>query len=149
MAELGDSQLAGAITAGSASGGGGDGSGSGGPGCDMVRRLQNALRRDPDIQAAITQAHRLAGAAGRAIMVWNGDWIRSPNQDGKGLAGVRQAIALEVAFAPKACRAQPIHGLVLISLNDAPGSVGLALGAGDWRWSDLLSTRSAVGFRRP
>ena len=74
-------------------------------------------------------------------MVWNGDWVRSGGEDGKGLAGVRQAIALGVAFAPEACRAEPVRGLVLISLSDSPGSPRLALGAGRWRWSDLLFAR--------
>ena len=79
-------------------------------------------------------------------MVWNGDWIRSSSEDGKGLAGVRQAIAMEVAFAPEACRAEPMHGLVLLALNDGPGAPRLVLGAGAWRWSDLLFARSGSGY---
>ncbi len=134
-AGLTEAQLAGAATAGSGSGEGREGAGRA---CDMVRRLQAALRRDAHVQAAVAEAHR---AQPRAILVWNGDWIRSPGQDGKGLAGVRQAIALEVAFAPEACRAEPVHGLVLISLADAPGSARLVLGGGVWRWSDLLYAR--------
>ena len=133
--ELTDAQLAGAITAGSGAGAG-SGNGAGG-GCDMVRRLQAALRRDGRVQAAL----REAGAASRALLIWNGDWIRSVSEDGKGLAGVRQAIIVEVGFAPEACRSRPMHGLVLISLNDAPGSARIALGAGAWRWSDLLFAR--------
>src|SRR5665213_4089403 len=101
----------------------------------MVRRLQAALRRDARIQAAVAEAHRGSGSA-PAVLVWNGDWIRSGLEDGKGLAGVRQAIMVEVAFAPAACRAEPMHGLVLISLNDGPGAARLALGSGAWRWSD-------------
>ncbi len=103
----------------------------------MVRRLQGALRRDGQVQAAVAQA-RAGGSGGGAILLWNGDWIQSRGEEGKGLAGVRQAIMLEVAFAPEACRLQPVHGLVLISLNDAPGAARVALGSGEWRWSDLL-----------
>ncbi|MDB5448302.1 MAG: hypothetical protein JWQ97_3619, partial [Phenylobacterium sp.] len=117
------------------------GAGGGGGRCDMIRRLQRALRRDAQVQAAIAQAHRAPGAAGRPIVVWNGDWVRRGSEDGKGLAGVRQAIAVEVAFAPKPCRAQAMHGLVLLSLNDSPGAARLVLGAGAWRWSDLLFVR--------
>lgn len=142
--ELSEADLAGATTAGdsAASGGsgGGDGAGRGeGAGakpCNMVRRLQNALRTDPDIQSAVARAGRGAGAP---IMVWNGDWIRDPEQEGKGLAGVRQAIVMEIAFAPEACRKQPVRGLVLLTMNDARGSTRLVLGAGQWRWTDLLS----------
>nr|WP_221212265.1 hypothetical protein [Brevundimonas lenta] len=145
MATVGEAQLAGALTAGSGSGtgsgagsaGGGGGGGSGG-GCDMVRSLQEALRTDPDVQAAMARAHRTV-APGRAILVWDGDWVLTPGQSGKGLAGVRQAIALEVAFAPQACRAQTMRGLVLITFSDAPGAPRLVLGSSQWRWTDLLT----------
>jgi hypothetical protein len=74
-------------------------------------------------------------------MVWNGDWVQSHSEDGKGLAAVREAIIWEIAFAPAACRTQPMHGLMLISLNDGSESARLAVGHGEWRWSDLLALR--------
>lgn len=143
MPTLGAAQLAGALTAGSGvgegeGGGRGGGGGTGGGRCDMVRRLQDALRNDPEIQAAAARAHRTAGADGRALLVWDGDWIREPGQEGKGLAGVRQAIAVEVGFSPRACRAEQVRGFVLISLSDGPNGPRIALGASRWRWSDLL-----------
>jgi len=52
---------------------------------------------------------------------------------------VREAIIWEIAFAPPACRAEPMHGLMLISLNDSSGTARLAVGHGEWRWSDLLA----------
>jgi hypothetical protein len=107
----------------------------------MVVRLQSALRRDPQVRAAIQRAHGQPGVDGRALLVWNGDWVRNPDQEGKGLAGVRQAIAMEVAFAPEACRREPVQGLVLISMGDGPGAARVALGRGRWAWSDLLSAR--------
>ena len=82
-----DSQLAGAGTAESGGGGGGA--------CNMTRRLQTALRKDARVQAAISSAHR-----GKAIRIWNGDWVRHPGQEGNGLAAVREAIMWEVGFAP-------------------------------------------------
>ena len=85
----------------------------------------------------MAEAH---GAAGRrALLVWDGDWVQTPGQAGKGLAGVRQAIALEVAFAPEACRRQPMRGLVLISFAGGPRVV---FGTASWRWSQLLGGRS-------
>ncbi len=136
---LGEAELVGATTAGA---GGGYGAGAGGGGaCDMVRLLQDALRKNPRVRAAVVQAHPGAVASGKAVMLWNGDWVKSPGQEGKGLAGLREAIILEVAFAPKACRTDPVRGLVLISLNDSPGGVRLALGSDRWRWSDLLFAR--------
>lgn len=139
LATLSDAELIGARSAGSGSEGGG-GEGAEGRPCDMVRRLQRALRRDPQIQAAAARAHETAVGQG-AILLWNGDWIRSPDQEGKGLAGVRQAIIMEVGFAPEACRNDPVQGLVLISMADGPGAVRLVLGRGRWRWTDLLFAR--------
>jgi len=126
--ELTDAQLAGAATAGSGDGLGGGGGGGGV--CDMAARVQAALRRDPLVRAAV------ARTAGKATLVWNGDWVRSRGEDGKGLAAVREAIMWEVAFAPPSCRTQPVRGLVLMSLD--AGSARLAVGTGQWRWSDLL-----------
>lgn len=107
--------------------------------CNMPRWLQAALRKDPLVQSAVANAHR-----GQAIMVWNGDWVRHRDQEGAGLAAVREAIMWEVAFAPEACRKEPVRGLVLISLGDAPGSARLVVGADRWRWSDMLFVRAGA-----
>ncbi|KQS55194.1 hypothetical protein ASG17_03625 [Brevundimonas sp. Leaf363] len=139
---LGADQLAGALTAGDGGGGGGSGTGAGGGNgsgvgaCDMVRRVQDRLRATPTVRTAVAEAERTLNASGRAMLVWNGDWLQSGAQAGKGLAGVRQAIALEVAFAPEACRRQSMRGLAVVSLSD--GGPKLALGRAAWRWSDLL-----------
>jgi len=125
---LSNSQIAGAASVGEGGGGGG---------CDLARLVQQALRRDPQVHSAVEGANRL----GKAVMMWNGDWVRSGGQDGKGLSVVRQAIVWEVAFSPEACRNERVHGLVLLSLQD--GATRFAIGAGDWHWSDLL------GLRRP
>ena len=154
---LGDAALAGAMTAGGGAGngagsgtgsgtgagsgsgsGGGSGSGTGGS-CDMVRRLQDALRNAPGVRAALTEAYHASGANGRAILIWNGDWVLSPGQEGKGLAGVRQAVAVTVGFSPRACKTETVRGYVVLTLGDGPGAPRLALGTGQWRWVDLLS----------
>lgn len=141
---LTSAQTAGARTAGPGAGGGAGGSGSGagsggsGGGCDMVRRLQDALRNDAEVRAAVDGASRQLNAAGRAIQVWDGDWLQNGDEAGKGLAGVRQAIAMEVAFAPADCRREAMRGLVLLSLGDGAGASRVALGTVAWRWSDLL-----------
>ena len=104
----------------------------------MVRRLQDALRGDAEVRAAIDAASRRLNASGRAIQVWDGDWLQNGAEAGKGLAGVRQAIAMEVAFAPADCRAEPMRGLVLLSLGEGAAASRVALGTSAWRWSDLL-----------
>lgn len=146
MATLSEAEAAGALTVGPGAGGGAAGSGSGsgdgdgaGGDCSMVARLQAALRRDPQIMAAAREAARQS--QDRALLVWRREWIQSPGQAGKGLAGVRQAISMEVAFAPEACRRDPVSGHVVLSLADHAGAPRLALGGGTWRWSDLLEAR--------
>ncbi len=124
---LTDHQIAGAARVGESGGGGG--------GCDIARALQQVLRRDPLVRAAVMDAGRL----GKAIMLWNGDWVQTGGQDGKGLSAVREAIMWEVAFSPEACRNEPMHGLVLLSLAD--GTTRFAIGSGNWRWSELLFAR--------
>lgn len=140
MVEVSDGALIGATTAGSGAGSGsgaGAGSGNGaGADCNMIRRLQNALRRDGRVQSAVARAHR-----GKALMVWNGSWVRYPGEEGAGLASVREAIMWEVGFAPEACRREPVRGLVVLSLGDHPGAGRLVLGHGYWRWTDLLHAR--------
>jgi hypothetical protein len=126
---LSESQLAGAASVGEGAGNGGGG------GCDLARAVQQALRNDSLVHTAVEDANRL----GKAIMLWNGDWVRSGSQDGKGLSAVRQAILWEVAFAPQACRNERMHKPVLLSLAD--GGTRFAIGSGDWRWSDLLGVR--------
>lgn len=132
---LSDSQLAGAASVGEGSGGGGGGT------CDLAHSVQQALRRDPNVRTAVEEANRL----GKAIRLWDGDWVRSGGQDGKGLSAVREAITWEVAFAPEACRHQRMHGVVLMSLAD--GGTRFAIGSDDWRWSDLLGVNGAATER--
>jgi hypothetical protein len=130
---MSESDLAGAASAGEGGGGGG--------GCDTARAVQQALRRDPLVRAAVEDANRL----GKAIKLWDGDWVRSGEQDGKGLSAVREAIVWEVAFSPESCRNQRMHGLVLLTLAD--GNTRFAIGSGDWRWSDLLAVRKEASIR--
>lgn len=129
ISEVGEAELAGAGTAASGAGGG--------QGCNMTQFLQGKLRRDRRVQAAVSEIHR-----GKAIRVWDGSWVRHGVQEGAGLAAVREAIQWEVGFAPEACKEERVQGLVVISLADTPGSARIALGAGSWRWTDLLGRRS-------
>jgi hypothetical protein len=107
----------------------------------MIRRVQDALRGNPGVVAAATRAQAQLPPDRRALLVWDGDWVLNPGEAGRGLAGLRQAIAVEIAFAPAECRRQAERGLVLLTLADGPGAPRLALGTGSWRWSDLTGVR--------
>lgn len=134
--ELTAAQLAGATHAGAGSGGGGP--------CDVARWLQAGLRKDPRVQAALLNGALGPGSGGRALMLWNGDWVRSAGEDGDGLAVIREAVMMEILSAPAACRVEPMHGLILISPAEGAGSARLAVGSADWRWADLLLPRGGV-----
>ncbi len=127
---LSEAQLTGAASAGEDGAGGG-----GGGGCDTARAVQRALRTDPLVHNAVAGA----GRQGKAIMMWNGDWVRSGAQEGKGLSAVRQAIMWKVAFSSESCRNQTMHGTVVLSLAD--GGTRFAIGTDAWRWSDLLGLK--------
>lgn len=136
--EVSEAQLSSAHVAGSGSGvGDGAGTGSGGGSCDMARAVQAALRKDHLVTSQVADAQRIPGRSGKPILVWNGDWVRSHSQEGKGLAAVRQAILWEVGFAPAACRNQPMRGLVVLNISQTR----LVVGQGSWRWADLLGLR--------
>ena len=150
---LGPAQLAGAQRAGMGHGAGSgagsgngaaDGSVGGGAGgtgrgtrCDMAERLQALVRRDAAVQTLVRDVHRRLSAEGKAIHIWDGEWIQSRGEEGRGLAGLRQALAVEVAFAPRECRMQPVRGLVVLTLGDGPNDPKLALGTASWRWGEL------------
>jgi len=125
---LSESQLAGAAGVDDSGAGGGGGGGD----CDTARLVQRALRRDPLVRTAVEGANRI----GKSVMLWNGDWVRSGEEEGKGLSAVREAIIWDLAFAPEACRNRREHGLILLSLAD--GTTRFAIGTANWRWSDLL-----------
>jgi hypothetical protein len=110
-------------------------------GCDTAGLVQQALRRDKLVRKAVEDAGRL----GKAVMLWNGDWVQTGGQEGKGLSAVREAVMWEVAFAPENCRNQRMHGAVLLSLAD--GDTRFAIGSNDWRWSDLLGVRETTRKR--
>lgn len=103
--------------------------------CDMAMRLQTALRQAPLIRAV---AGRLSG---KAVRIWDGQWLQTQGEAGNGLAAVRQVIMLEIAFAPPACRFQGMRGLILLSPDPMTDSPRLAIGKDQWTWDDLV-TRS-------
>jgi hypothetical protein len=119
------------------------------PACPVRQTLETALRRNPRVQVAIARAQDIASGADRVIVVWNGDWVQSQGEDGKGLAAVREAISLEVAALPPRCLDEPVRGPVLLSFGDGGGLARVAIGGGLWRWSDLLDRAAAGSWRTP
>jgi hypothetical protein len=107
--------------------------------CHVGQSLEAALRRNPRVLAAVIQARRPSSTFGNAIVIWNGDWVRSRDEDGKGLAAVREAISLQIVSESPKCLAQPMRGQILIAFGQAADDASLAIGGTAWRWSDLLA----------
>ena len=117
--------------------------------CDMARWLQDALRKDPLVRAAVAQAQ--GPGADQAAQGPPGLERRLGSEPRRrrrqGARGGSQAEAimcggrLRPAGVPR--RAPSVRGLVLISLNEGPGSARLVVGSPAWRWSDLLLARPA------
>ena len=111
----------------------------------MIRRVQAALRKDVLVRTEVASLGSSgAGRGAGPLLVWNGDWVQGRGEDGKGLAAVREAIIWEVGFAPKACRTEPVRGLVMFTLGETPGAARLVVGQNQWRWSDMLTARGLV-----
>jgi len=125
--------------------GSGEGTGSGGSGgvCDMRRFLQASLQKDRQVMDAVTQ--RVRNGQASAIPVWHGEWIRSGEEDGEGLAVIREALIMSIFSAPEACRSELMHGPAVLRLSNSGVTARLALGASNWRWSDLLMARGVAG----
>jgi hypothetical protein len=99
----------------------------------MAQRLQEAV-------ASYAPARDMAAQMGdKAVMIWNGDWVTMSGAKVKGLTAVRQVVMFEIAYAPEPCRSQAMRGLVVLSVNGPGGPTRLALGHGEWRWTDLLT----------
>lgn len=116
---LGDSDLMGAATAGSGSGGGG-----GGAGCDMVRLLQEGLRKNPRARASLMRAHSATVSAGRAPLVWSGDWVRTDGEEG----GDRHSRPPRTGTR--------IRRRSMLALNETPAT-GVQSAAPGWLWEAL------------
>ena len=115
------------------------GSGNGGGACNMAVRLQSSLLSDFVAQTA------LANLGGRTILVWNGAWVRFDGEDGNGLSAVREALMWDIAFAPKNCQDEAVHGLIVLRA----GRGRIAIGRSDWRWGELVTRHSAIGAGDP
>ena len=127
---LSNSQLAGAATVGEGGGGGGSMRHGAGRAAGLAARSHGARGRwkTPTAQARPSccgtaigcgRAGRMARACRRCARRSHGKW---PSRR-------------------KPAATQRMHGLVLLSLAD--GSTRFAVGAGDWRWSDLLGVNGA------
>ena len=91
------------------------------------------------VHASLSQVPREARSVANAIMLWDGRWMEASDLGGSTIADpIRAAIIEQVRFESPACRDMPIRGPRFITLVATPANIVLAMGSGEWRWSDLL-----------
>jgi len=108
-------------------------------GCALSDRVLAALRADSPRAALARIPERRRSVAG-AVMLWDGDWIRSGAlADARIALPIRTAVAQAVEAAGPACAGAPVAGPVLLIVPDVAGATVLVVGSGTWRWADLAT----------
>lgn len=111
-----------------------------GQACALTGWLQAALQADPQVQAALPLIPRPARSVANALMLWDGGWVPAPERAMAGVAAIRTALISGIRAAPAACQTQTIRGAELMTLTSGSDTTVLAVGAGEWRWADLVSS---------
>ena len=111
-----------------------------GQACQLTSWLQTALQNDPQVQTALSLIPRPAKSVANAVMIWDGGWVDAPRGASVGVGAVRMALLSGIRSAPAACQTQTIRGPELMTLANGADTTVLAVGAGQWRWIDLVAT---------
>jgi hypothetical protein len=112
--------------------------------CQMTEQVQARLADDPQVLLALAHIPRGARSVANALMLWDGAWVGSRQDDQAQALGVIRGVIVEaIATASPDCRALPVLGPRLLSIPDPSGATLLVVGSGAWRWDDLLATPSA------
>jgi len=108
-------------------------------GCALSDRVLAALRAASPRAALARIPERRRSVAG-AVMLWDGDWIRTGAlADARVALPIRTAVAQAVEAAGPACAGAPVAGPVLLIVPDVAGATVLVVGSGTWRWADLAT----------
>lgn len=114
---------------------------AGAPGapCQLADLLQQSLRGDLRVAAALTQLPRSDRSVANALILWDGAWVYPADmRDRPALDSLRAAIVDRLQFARSDCLARPNAGPVFLLIPRTQETVVLTVGSGEWRWSDLM-----------
>jgi hypothetical protein len=110
-----------------------------GAGCDLTQPVQDALRRNVELNNHLSDIPEDRRSIANAIVVWNARWTDPGPPSLLAFAAIRQTITQTVLAASAACRSQPQTGPRLIYLpGDAGKTAILAVGSGQWTWQQVI-----------
>ena len=112
--------------------------------CDLTGAIQAALEGDPRTRDELALIPQQARSVANAVQLWDGAWVDPDRLGGPTIAEpIREAIVNVIRQAPPVCHDQTVAGPRLFAITDPRGTIIVALGSGQWRWSDLLAPRTA------
>ena len=107
--------------------------------CEIATTLQSLLQTDPAVREALTRIPRDKRSVAGAVMLWKRTWVSADAVGGvTAMEPIQSAIVQAVGAAEPNCRDETVLGPRLFIVGDTRGAIVLALGSGQWRWSDLL-----------
>jgi len=110
-----------------------------GAGCALSDQVQAALRTSPAVAAALAAMPRSVRSVADATLLWDGRWADAGPMGGTAVAApIRAAVAGALRTASTECLAAPLAGPRFLYVATADGTRVLALGSGDWSWSQVL-----------
>lgn len=104
--------------------------------CDMVSGVEARMQADPAVLKALITLPRDARSVANAVMLWDGAWTLDPSSSA-ALVALDQGLGRALNGAPQGCLDAQMLGPRLVTLRDAHGATLLAIGSGEWRWSQL------------
>ena len=108
--------------------------------CDLSGAIQAALEGDPKTRDELALIPRQARSVANAVQLWDGVWVDPDSLGGPAITEpIRVAIVNTISQAPPACSDQTVVGPRLFAVADPRGTIIVALGSGQWKWSDLLA----------
>lgn len=121
---------------------------SAGRDCALEGPIQAALQASEPVRAALGKVPPTSRSVANAIMLWDGAWVDPAKLGGAtAIDPIRDAIIAGIAAAPADCRGSLLRGPRLLAIVGGQDTTLIALGSGEWRWSDLQSSNTRAPAR--
>lgn len=125
-----------------------------GTGCSLASTIATAIEADPEAMQALGALPAGYRTEADAVMLWNGDWAHdeaaslSPTAPfsfftavadpaDSPIAPLKKVVVTTLATAPEDCLQATVTGPQLIPIHEANRTTMLAIGSGEWQWTNL------------